>query len=508
MGEERILVRLLEVSKRMVSERNPEKLLEFIMDEAVELSGAEQGLLLIKEGESWEPRVARNVKKENLEVIRFSRSVAEEVMKTGRPLVSFNAADDLKSFASVISLDLKTVACVPLKIHDRIMGVIYLDTRRPQSSLERDFLPTLEAFADQASLALQNAMLFREKETYSRKLEEQVHELEALVSVGPRKTLFPYEKIVGRSKKMEEVLKTLDKVTNAAVPVFIYGETGTGKELLARALHQNSVRKDQAFVAVNCSAFTETILESELFGYLKGAFTGADRDRKGLFEVAHQGTLFLDEVADMSLAMQAKLLRVIQEQEVLPVGGRSPIKVSVRIVSASNKDLKKLVREGKFREDLFYRIAGITIGLPPLRERREDLPLLIKYFVDKIRKENRLGTIRIGREANSKLMMYNWPGNIRELEQCLTNACLLAEGGEIKPEHLLLQKELYEEKTSFQTGGMEGIPFQPDKKMEDYEKEVILKMLEYCGGNKSETAKRLGLSRLTLHKRLNIYKST
>jgi len=189
---------------------------------------------------------------------------------------------------------------------------------------------------------------------------------------------------------MEEVLKTLDKVTQAQVPILISGETGSGKELLARALHQNGPRKNARFVAINCSAFTETILESELFGYLKGAFTGADQDRRGLFEEANGGTLFLDEVADMSLTMQAKLLRVLQEKEVLRVGGRTPVKVDVRVLSASNKELKKMVREGTFREDLYFRIAGMTIGIPPLRERKEDIPLLVKHFLEKIKKENHL----------------------------------------------------------------------------------------------------------------------
>ncbi len=515
---------LLEINKRMVTEHDPDRLLEFIMDIAIELSGAEQGLLLLLvEQGAFETRIARNINKEDLEVSRFSHSIAQQVVKTGRPIFSLNTLEDenLNTFKSVVTLGLKTVACVPLRILNQTKGVIYLDTQQRSAPLEKDILPLLEAFADQAALALQNALSFQAKEQDRQRLaqdlsqsqkvieaqEIHLHELETLVSRTPRKTLYPYDKIIGGSKKMEELLKTMDKITNAQVSVFIHGETGTGKELVARALHQNSLRKGRSFVAINCSAFTENILESELFGCLKGAFTGADRDRKGLFEEADQGTLFLDEVADMSLTMQAKVLRAVQEQEIMRVGGRTPIKVQVRIVAASNKDLKQLVREGRFREDLYFRIAGITLLLPPLRERREDIPLLIKHFLDKIKSDNKLsGKLKITRESIHLLMNYSWPGNIRELEQCLTSAVLLRDGDEIRPQHLLLQRELYQGRTPMSpppTG--EALIFHPDKTMLDYEREILLKTLETCEGNKSEAARRLGLSRLTLHKKLKSY---
>ncbi|MBI2083932.1 MAG: sigma 54-interacting transcriptional regulator [Deltaproteobacteria bacterium] len=523
MAQEQFLSRLLEVNKKMVSEHDPQRLLEFIMDTAIELSGAEEGFLLLPDGQGgFEPKIARNIQKENLEAIQFSQSVAKEVLRTGQALFSLNAFEDLKAFKSVISLELKTVACVPLKAQNKVIGVIYLDTEKELPPLKREVLPVLEAFADQAAIALKNAWLFQERETYSQKLAEdlsdtkrvveeqsqQIHELASMVSQKPRRTLFPYERIIGKSKKIEEVLKTLDKVTNTQVPIFIFGETGSGKELLARALHENSVRKAKSFVAINCSAFPETILESELFGYYKGAFTGADQDRKGLFEEANEGTLFLDEIGEMSLAMQAKLLRVIQEKEIMRVGGRTPIKINVRIVSASNKDLKKMVREGKFREDLYFRIAGMTLTLPPLRERKEDIPLLVKHFVEKIKKENRLPkNLKFSREAMNTLILYPWPGNIRELEQCLTNACLLAEGSEIKAEHIILQKDLYEKsgEDNLARSSQDVFLLNPEKKWEDYEREILLKTLDLCGGNKSEAARRLGLSRLTLHKKIKAY---
>jgi Nif-specific regulatory protein len=519
---------LLDINKKMVTEHDPHKLLEFIMDIAVEISGAEEGLLLLlNEQSEFEVKIARNINKEDLEVTRFSQTIAREVMQTGNPIFSLNIPEDrkLSALESVSVLGLKTVACVPLRLQNKTLGVIYLDTQQRTSSLAKDSLTLLEAFADQAALSLKNALDFQDKEKSHSRLEEDLndtkkileekevhlHELEALVSKGPRRTLYPYEQIIGRSKKMEEVLKTMDKITDAQVPVLIFGETGTGKELIAHALHENSLRKNKNFVAVNCSAFTETVLESELFGYHKGAFTGADRDRRGLFEVADGGTLFLDEVADMSLSMQAKVLRAIQEQEVLRVGGRIPIKISVRLVSASNKDLKDLVRRQKFREDLYFRIAGMALNIPPLRERKEDISLLVKHVLTKVKEENSFPKeLTIDSNALRRLMTYHWPGNIRELEQCLTNAAFLAGKGDIQSKHLVLQDELYPERTGQGTGESESdhtFPFHPDRTLDDYEKEIILKMLKYCEGNKSKAARRLGVSRLTLHNKIKSYEN-
>jgi len=524
MMEEKTYSILLDVNKKMVTEHDPKKLLEFIMDVAIELSGAEEGLLLLlNEQNQFEARIARNINKEDLEAVRFSNTIAQEVIQTGQPIFSLNIAEDrkLSAFKSVTLKGLKTVACVPLRFQNRSLGVIYLDTQQ-SSSLVHDILPLLEAFADQAALSLQNAIAFQRTKEDNIQLEDdltrtreilekkelQLHELEALASSKTRATTYPYEQIIGRSRKMEEVLKTMDKITNAHVPVFIYGETGTGKELIARALHQNSLRKKHEFVAINCSAFTETVLESELFGYQKGAFTGADRDRGGLFEKAHQGTLFLDEVADMSVTMQAKVLRAVQEQEILRIGGRTPIKINVRIVSASNKDIKEEVKQSRFREDLYFRITGMTLRLPPLRERKEDIPLLVRHFLEKIKNENNLSkNVRITREAMSRVMDYHWPGNIRELEQCLTNACFLAEGGAIAPEHLFLQEELYPRQNVDEVIRGDHIFWNPEKTMDDYERDIIVKTLEHCRGNKSEAARRLGVSRLTLHNKVKSYGS-
>ena len=525
MSETNIFSRILDVNKRLVSEHDPIRLLALIMDEAIALSGAEEGLLLILNDKGiFETQMARNIQKEDLEMAHFSRSVASQVVRSGKSVFSINAAQDaaLSAFESVVAGGIKSIACVPLKMHNKITGVIYLAAEQKERAIEHSFMPMLEAFAEQASLALKNAWQFREQEkdrvlleqslTSTRQaLEEkeiELQNLEHLTVSRERKTLFKYDKIIGHSKKMQEILQVMDKITNAKVSVYILGETGTGKELVARALHQNSHRQKKAFIAINCSAFTETILESELFGYQKGAFTGAERDKKGLFEAADQGTVFLDEVADMSLTMQAKVLRVIQEQEVMRVGGHQPIKIDTRLVCASNKDLATLVREEKFREDLYFRLTGITLHLPPLRERKEDLPLLINHLLAKIIHENGLEKKPLlQNSAMQKLLAYDWPGNIRELEQSLTNAALLCEGGKIKAENIPLQNELYQKPSRpgcFDLSS-ESFIFAAGKTLYDYEKEIILMAVAHWGGNKSETAKALGISRLTLHKKLKLY---
>jgi|GEM_PF-262140 len=525
MVETHILSRILDVNKRLVSEHDPLRLLALIMDEAIALSGAEEGLLLtLNDQGGFETQMARNIQKEDLEMAHFSRSVAGQVVRSGKSVFSINAAQDaaLSAFESVVAGDVKSIACVPLKMHNKITGVIYLAAEQKERAIERSFMPMLEAFAEQASLALKNAWQFREQEkdkvlleqslTSTRQaLEEKEIELQNLEHVAgsrERKTFFKYDKIIGHSKKIQDILQVMDKITNAKVSVYILGETGTGKELVARALHQNSHRQKRNFIAINCSAFTETILESELFGYQKGSFTGAERDKKGLFEAADQGTVFLDEVADMSLTMQAKVLRVIQEQEVMRVGGHQPIKIDTRLVCASNRDLAVLVREGKFREDLYFRLTGITLRLPPLRERKEDLPLLINHLLAKITHENGLEQKPLLQNlAMQKLLAYDWPGNIRELEQSLTNAALLCEGGKIKAETIPLQNELYKKDSGAGPADLpsESFIFAAGKTLADYEKEIILMALAHWGGNKSETAKALGISRLTLHKKLRAY---
>jgi DNA-binding NtrC family response regulator len=312
---------------------------------------------------------------------------------------------------------------------------------------------------------------------------------------------YAFGNIIGKSPQMQKVFQLIKQVANTNSNVIIYGKSGTGKELVAKAIHYNSPRRNKPFVAVNCSAIPESLLESELFGHEKGAFTGAVSSRKGLFEEANGGTIFLDEVGDMSLAMQAKLLRVIEDKEIRAVGSDKPRKIDVRIIAATHKDLEKAVKEGTFREDLFYRLNVIPIYLPELRERVEDIPLLVEYFLKKYGEEAGRPNIKISREALACMMKYSWPGNVRELENLIERLVVLSPGDEITvndlPEHIRVCKveTLVEELTLG-----ERIT------LEELEKRYILKVLRETGWHKSNAAKILGIDRRTLYRKIEEYK--
>lgn len=305
-----------------------------------------------------------------------------------------------------------------------------------------------------------------------------------------------FETIVGRSKSMIEIYKMIGRVADSEAPVLILGETGSGKELIARALHEKSSRKKQPFLAVNCSAFTETLLESELFGHEKGAFTGAMSGRPGIFEAAGRGTCFLDEISETSLAMQSKLLRVLQNQEVKRVGSNQISSVHARIVASSNKDLRIMIEKAEFRQDLFYRLNAITIPVPPLRERREDLPDLVLYFLRKFAPPDR--KINISQEAFQSLMTYDWPGNIRELEHVIQRAVTLTPLDTILPDHLSLGSSVPHPSPA-------GIDFNEQITLEELEKRYIRYVYQKTMRNKVRTAEILGIDRKTLYSKLARY---
>ncbi|MDQ7779961.1 MAG: sigma 54-interacting transcriptional regulator, partial [Planctomycetota bacterium] len=439
--------KLQEISQALNSEHDLPRLLDTIMDAAVGITGAERGFLILAEGGSFNFKVARNFGGEPVKnpAYEISRSIADEVVKTSVPIVTANAQEDerLSSFVSVSDLKLRSVLCAPFKSKGRVTGCIYLDNPFEEAIFTEVELDVLTTLGDHAAIAIENARLLAEnirqkeelriaKDRLEKKVELQSEEIaekeaelkekrEALV------TKYSYANIVGQSAALQNVFRTLDRITASDFPVIIEGESGTGKELIARALHFNGPRGKYRFVSENCAAISETLLESELFGHKRGSFTGANQDRKGLFEMAHQGTLFLDEIGNMSLEMQKKLLRAIQEGEIRPVGGKNTIKVDVRIVSASNQNLRELVARGQFREDLFYRINVVRIVLPPLRERKEDIPLLVERFLHNIAHEADQPPKKISREAMRNLLEYDWPGNVRELENEMRRAVALSE---------------------------------------------------------------------------------
>ncbi|MCB9060727.1 MAG: sigma 54-interacting transcriptional regulator [Halobacteriovoraceae bacterium] len=333
------------------------------------------------------------------------------------------------------------------------------------------------------------------------KREERIHELNS--ELGEK---FRYHNMIGKSKKMQAIYHLLEKISTSESSVFIQGENGTGKELVAKAVHYSSPRKNNTFLAVNCSAFNDNLLDSELFGHVKGAFTGAIKDKKGLFEQANGGTLFLDEIGDTSLSMQVKLLRVLQEGTYLPVGATSPKKSDVRIIAATNRDVKEMMKRGDFREDLFYRINVINLNLPSIKERPEDIPLLIEYFLDKRCAESGVPKKTISKKCMEYMLDYHWPGNVRELENEVERLVVLAgEDKMIQADNLSPRiLESSQETGPAQTRGVNTNGTLKNA-LEELETIMIREGLKRCNFNKSKLAKELGISRASLIMKVDKY---
>jgi two-component system response regulator HydG len=313
---------------------------------------------------------------------------------------------------------------------------------------------------------------------------------------------FDRQNIIGQSPAMIKLLETVAQVAASEATVLINGESGTGKELIAGATHFNSPRKDGPFVKINCAAITETLLESELFGHEKGAFTGADKRKDGRFVQAHKGSLFLDEVSEMTLAMQVKLLRVLQEREITRVGGEGAVKVDVRVIGATNRNLINMIKEGSFREDLFYRLNVISLDIPPLRKRRDDIVLLAQHFLQDFSAKNRKQIKGFTPKAIDRLIRYDWPGNVRELMNAVERAVVLNRTEHIDDEDLaIIQTPLGQ--TAESTPVLDDINY--NTTLEDMERTAVIKTLKTSDGNKSEAARRLGITRKTLHKKLKKY---
>lgn len=337
------------------------------------------------------------------------------------------------------------------------------------------------------------------------KREARIHELSH--EVGNK---YRYHNLIGKSKRMQQIYHLLQKINSSEATILIQGENGTGKELVAKAIHYNSPRKDAVFMAVNCSAFNDNLLDSELFGHVKGSFTGAIKDKKGFFEVANGGTLFLDEIGDTSLTMQVKLLRVLQEGTFLPVGATTPKKVNVRVVAATNKNLKEMIAKGEFREDLYYRINVINVQLPALRERVEDIPILMDYFLEKRCAESGVPLKTFAKKTMEKMLDYPWPGNVRELENEIERLVVLSgDDKNITPD--ILNSRMLEHGESASTRehghGLKGVNTNGSLKdaLEELEIHMIREGLKRCGFNKSRLAKELGISRAGLIMKVEKY---
>jgi len=510
--------RMLSVAKSLASERDLKKVLTVAVDAIVEFTSAERAFVWLGDSEGGSVAVARNLDKEYVRkpAGKVSRSILARAMRSGETVVSDNASEDsdFLGSASIGEMKLRSVLCTPLVLHAEIIGAIYVDHRFREAEFSEEDMALLDEFRDLASIAIGNAQLFEENQAQRKRLEElneqlakevaeQNAEVEAyrqrLRALKPRdKYRYDYSAIIGSSPAIREVFSILDRVIPTEFPVLIQGESGTGKELVAKAIHANGGRSSKPFLTENCGAVPESLLESELFGHTKGSFTGADRTRDGLFQQAHGGTLFLDEIGEMSPTMQTKLLRALQEGEVRKVGSTQVEKVDVRILSATNRDLRESVAEGRFREDLFYRLNVVGVRLPPLRERREDIETLLDHFLQEACREAGCKQKTFSAAALKILTSHTWPGNVRELQNEVKRLVALADDV-IGPELLENLKAGAVKAPAASRAALAG------QKLRDIERQAIEETLKLTGGNKAETAKRLGISRRALYDKIEKY---
>ena len=427
---------------------------------------------------------------------KLGEGVTGKVVQTGRPAVVPRISEDplfLDRTGARQSLSRKDISfiCVPIKLGNEAIGALSADRLFSANKSFEEDIRLLSIIASMIAQAVRLRQSVQEERRHL--LEENIRLQEEL------KDRFRPSNIIGNSKAMQAVYDLIAQVCKSDATVLIRGESGTGKELVAHAIHFNSPRAAKPFVKVNCAALSETIIESELFGHEKGAFTGAIAQRKGRFELAHGGTIFLDEVGDLSPATQIKLLRVLQEKEFERVGGTETIKVDVRLIAATNRDLEKLVREEKFRQDLYYRLNVFPIHVPPLRERRTDIPLLADFFVERYSKANHKSIKRITTPAIDMLISYHWPGNVRELENCIERAVLLSDEGAIHGYHLPPTLQTAEASGTTHVGMLRAT-------LESVERDLIIDALKSSRGNKAKAARALGTSERLMGLRVQKYK--
>ncbi len=426
--------------------------------------------------------------------VRASRTILRRVLADRAALLTANAGEELSSSESILGGQILSMIAVPLWRGDEIIGMVQADNRHSAGMFDENDLEVALLLGSQAALAVDNASLVSRLKVAEERLRgENVY----LKKRGEQRMRF--ENIVGDSPAMKSVLAQLEKVIDTRATVCIYGETGTGKELIASAIHYKSNRADKMFVAQNCAALPENLLESELFGHKRGAFTSADADKKGLFEIADGGTLFLDEMGEMPLSLQAKLLRVLQEGTIRPVGATAEKQVDVRIICATNRDLAAEVEKGRFRQDLYYRLMVFPLQLPPLRERREDIPALAAHFLKRYAEEYRLDLPGFTQESLDALSSYAWPGNIRELENEVQRLTIQAESGHWIEVTDLSPRLRRVEGTVARVAPKKGTL---KEMMDQVERWLLQEALREHGGNKTRTAATLGITREGLHKKL------
>jgi transcriptional regulator with GAF, ATPase, and Fis domain len=514
------LRKLYEFSEKLMTMKDIDRLLESMLDAVIEVTGAEKGLILLNDDafvgpaaergragagagaetaegngsapsipvaqrsdrpSAWAVRAARNVRREALgdATGNISDSIVRKVVETGRPVIVSDALTDsqFKSSESVLALQLSSVMCAPLVSQGEVQGVFYVGNDRVKGLFARNQLDVLSIFASQASLILQNALLLNALRADKEKLVAELSDKR-------------FGEIIGACPSMMEVYRKLQRVATTDISVLITGETGTGKELIAREIHRRSGRASGPFVVINCGAIPENLIESELFGHVRGAFTGAVASRPGKFQVAGGGTLFLDEIGELPQNLQVKLLRALQERVVFRVGDSKPEKVDIRVVAATNRVLEDEIRAGRFREDLYYRLNVVNIFLPPLRERGDDVVIIAKALLSKHTEELAPHVQGFTPQALAGIKKGQWPGNIRQLENRIKKALVLCDRSLLGPEDLDLTKE-------------SESPILPlEKAKEEFQRRYVLEILERNSGNRTQTARDLGVDPRTIFRYL------
>jgi transcriptional regulator with GAF, ATPase, and Fis domain len=481
MAELNSYKRLFEFSQKLMASYDLPTLLEQLLDVVVQVTTADKGFIVLMESGEPVVKVARNLRRETISdaVSHLSDSILAKVVETRKPLIVSDAVSDaqFKNSLSVMNLKLTSVMCVPLLERGNLIGIIYVGNDNVRQLFDEASLEILTIFASQASLLVRNALLVNELQLDNRSLQERIERMR-------------FGEILGSAPSMQEVFRKVQKVAATDITVMVTGETGTGKELIARELHNRSPRSKGPFISINCGAIPENLLESELFGHVRGAFTGAVANKPGRFQAANKGTLFLDEIGEMPLALQVKILRALQDRIVTRVGDTANEPIDIRVIAATNRELEAEIKAGRFREDLYYRLNVVHLHLPPLRERGDDIVVLARYMLSRYGPEygNKVRGFTPG--AIAAVKRHRWPGNIRELENRIKKAVVLADKALLGPDDLGINPD-------------ELPPILPlTEAREKWQREYINEVLGLNAGNRTKTARDLGVDPRTIFRHL------
>jgi transcriptional regulator with GAF, ATPase, and Fis domain len=481
MAELNSYKKLLEFSQVLMGNYEIPTLLDKLLDVVIQVTNADKGFIVLMESGEPVVKAARNLRRETISdaVSHLSDSILKKVVDNKRPLIISDALSDaqFRNSLSVVNLRLTSVMCVPLVERGNLIGVIYVGNDHVAQLFDESSLEILTIFAAQASLLIRNALLVNELQLGNKSLSERIERMR-------------FGEILGACPAMQDVFRKVQKVASTDISVLVTGETGTGKELIARELHNRSPRAKGPFISINCGAIPENLLESELFGYVRGAFTGAVANKTGRFQSANKGTLFLDEIGEMPLALQVKILRALQDRVVTRVGDTAAEPVDIRVIAATNRNLEAEIKAARFREDLYYRLNVVAIHLPPLRDRGDDIVVLSRYMLSRYAPEYGDKVRGFTPSAIASIKRHHWPGNIRELENRVKKAVVLADKALLGPEDLGLNPD-------------ELPPILPlAEAREKWQREYINEVLALNGGNRTKTARDLAVDPRTIFRHL------